>query len=136
MAKRSRRSRKSKRRSKQSRLSPRTRRSAVKRASILSRKIDSYLKTLKTGGGRLESWQDKYPMAGTSPWSPSNNICKYPSMANSIWNPPGSRGGRRRSKKGGQYIIPETYFGRKPVGYAGPAHTPHPTLKAWDPANA
>ena len=119
------------------------------RTSALSKRIDNYLRTIKTGGGRLESWQGKFPVVGSIPWDPSNNITKYPQLANQVFNQPGLRGGRRRrrsrrgtsrsklrrrSVKGGAYHIPQNYFGRSPVGYFGPKSTPYPSLKDWSAA--
>ncbi len=124
------------------------------RTAAMSKRIDNYLKTIRSGGGRLESWQGKYPVAGSTPWDPSNNITKYPQLAQQAFYPPGQRGGKRRTKRrisrrkshkkrrtsrrrfhstvrGGAYHIPESYFGRSPVGYVGPKSTPYPSLKQW-----
>lgn len=113
-----------------------------KRTAALSRRIDTYLKTLKSGGGRLQAWQDKYPVAGTTPWVPSNNICQNPTLAAKALGPPfmnGGRRSRRRSharrhrshRRGGGYGSSETYFGRRPVGYTGPLVAPFPNTKSW-----
>lgn len=111
-----------------------------KRTAALSKRIDTYLKTLKSGGGRLEAWQDKYPVAGTTPWVPSNNVCQSPTLAAKTFSPPFMSGGRRSRRKtkkqgskrrGGGYGSSETYFGRRPVGYIGPQTAPFPSTKAW-----
>lgn len=92
--------------------------------------ILSSLKAMKNGGGRLDAWQDKYPMVGKA-WDPSNNICKYPKLVTDTFYPPGQRGGRAKRRGGGNFVS-ETYFGRKPIGFVGPKPTPSPS-KFWEP---
>lgn len=111
------------------------------RTTNLSKRIGKYLRSLKSGGGRLESWQDKYPFVGTSGWSPENNICKYPDLSRKAFGTGGARKRRTRrsrrlrksrsKKRGGEYSIPETYFGRKPINFSYPKISPYPSLKSW-----
>ena len=112
----------------------------------LKKDILSNIKKLTRGAGRLEAWQGKYPVVGTGAWDPSNNICKHPELVSQVFDPPGSRsggsvnqsssriGGRGLSKRrqtmrlntskkqpmkngGGEYLLPEKWFGRTPINY-------------------
>ena len=100
--------------------------SPLKRSKELSRNINRRLSQLrKTGGDLYGAWQGNFPLdPSLKTWENAPNVCQVPGMASEIF-----KGGKRNKKKSrGGGIMSETYFGRPPVGYYGPARSPDPAM--------
>lgn len=99
-------------------------------SSSLHKSIAKSLKMLRrrSGGGRLDAWQDKYPQYPGDGWATAPTICQFPEQAKAAFNGPVQKGGGCGCglKRGGGYGVSETYFGRRPVGYTGPRPSPYP----------
>ena len=104
--------------------------SPLRRSKELSRNINKRLSQLrKTGGDLYGAWQGNFPLdSSMKTWENAPNVCQVPGMASEIF-----KGGKKRSKtktkkRHGGTLMSETYFGRPPVGYYGPARSPDPAM--------
>ncbi len=108
--------------------------SPMRRSKELSRNINKRLSQLrKTGGDLYGAWQGSFPLdPSLKTWENAPNVCQMPGMASEVF-----KGGRKRSKsrsksklhkRHGGNLMSETYFGRPPIGYYGPARSPDPAM--------
>ena len=100
--------------------------SPMRRSKELSRNISRRLSQLrKTGGDLYGAWQGNFPLdTSLKTWETAPNVCQVPGMASEVF-----KGGRKRNKsrrRNGGHLMSETYFGRPPIGYYGPARSPDP----------
>lgn len=96
-----------------------------KRTASLRKTLRKSLRNLKQRGGNIYgALADKFPQPETPgySWLTAPNVCQVPGAADVAFGVPFQNGGRSR-KRGGM-VMNETYFGRQPINYYGPAPTP------------
>ena len=110
-----------------SRKSVKSLQSRRKRSAQLRKTLRKSLRNLRQRGGNIYgALADKFPQPETPgySWLTAPNICQVPGAADVAFGPPFQSGGKSRSGKRGGMVMNETYFGRRPINYYGPAPTP------------